>query len=238
VGKTCTRKALKRDAFNRDEPSTCGVESENVGVQSRPRPAAERDAVDELAVVREDVVEWSVVSERSIEERRVLAHLIAGVIKQPIEKQSKHLDDLAVAGVGRTVLDKLRVRLATDASATTKTTSTSFGASPQLQGAELTDSAASPLERDTSSDHDYQTHVVSRNETHRGTTYDAELDKLIKEYLEDPESQLKLILSMWDFGGQKLFLAMHQLFLTHNGVYVNPLLFVVDHLVLIFVATI
>jgi hypothetical protein len=46
-----------------------------------------------------------------------------------------------------------------------------------------------------------------------------ELDKLIQECLEDPDSQLKLTLSMWDFGGQKLFLSMHQLFLTHNGVY-------------------
>jgi hypothetical protein len=49
---------------------------------------------------------------------------------------------------------------------------------------------------------------------------DAELDKLIQECLDDPDSQLKLTLFMWDFGGQKLFLSMHQLFLTHNGVYI------------------
>ena len=49
---------------------------------------------------------------------------------------------------------------------------------------------------------------------------DPEIEQLLQEYLNDPDAgQQPLALQMWDFGGQKLFLMLHHLFLEPDGVY-------------------
>ena len=216
VGKTCTRKALKHASFDPKEPSTCGVDSElaSVGV-ARRRRSAQREPVDDLSVVCEDVIEWSeVAGERSSEEKRMLAQIIADVFRQPPDQQSEHLERLAAAGIGQSVLNKLRQRLA---------------GTTQVKDIVTPARTREPRQLPTFDDDDELLQVddtplpapqpASRPSAETSAPSDTELDKLIQECLEDPDSQLKLTLSMWDFGGQKLFLSMHQLFLTHNGVY-------------------
>jgi GTPase SAR1 family protein len=217
VGKTCTRKALKRAPFDPKEPSTCGVESESVGV-ARRRRSTQREPTDKLSVVREDVIEWSeVVGERSSEEKRMLAQIIADVFRQPVDQQGEHLARLAAAGVERSVLDKLRQRLV----GTTQPEDVVFMASPgDSQPVSIVEDDDASLEfGGASSQHDDTPQSTPQRTAATSELSDAELNKLIQECLDDPGSQPKLTLSMWDFGGQKLFLSMHQLFLTHNGVY-------------------
>eukprot|EP00039_Didymoeca_costata_P017388 m.321960 g.321960 ORF g.321960 m.321960 type:complete len:1371 (-) comp16530_c1_seq36:1283-5395(-) len=52
-------------------------------------------------------------------------------------------------------------------------------------------------------------------------SYDATDDVLllVDECLKRAEEERALVLSMWDFGGQKLFFTLHHLFLTPQGVY-------------------
>lgn len=202
MGKTCTRKALKRAPFDHNEPSTCGVKTESVSV-GRLRQSTKGGPIDELSVVREDVVEWSeIVGKRSREEKQVLAQLVADVVRQPPHMQDEYLAQLAAAGIGRSVLDKLRERLAG---------TSQWKSDNRLQRVTTPPSSSSKFlaSAPPSEQHD---------DTLEPELSDAELEKLIQECLNDPDSQLKLTLSMWDFGGQKLFLSMHQLFLTENGV--------------------
>jgi GTPase SAR1 family protein len=215
VGKTCVRKALKRAAFDPRQPSTCGVESDSVSV-ARRRRSTEREPVDELSVVCEDVMECSeVVGERASEEKRMLAQIIAAVFQQPPDQQEEHLARLAAAGIGKSMLDTLRQRLV----GTTQSEDANITAPPSDTRQLPISDACAPAVGSPPPHHDGVSPTALQLSAVTSRPSDAELDKLIQECLDDPDSQLKLTLSMWDFGGQKLFLSMHQLFLTHNGVY-------------------
>ena len=48
---------------------------------------------------------------------------------------------------------------------------------------------------------------------------DAEVEAIVKEYLDNPDASQTLTMQMWDFGGQKLFLMLHHLFLEPEGIY-------------------
>jgi len=48
---------------------------------------------------------------------------------------------------------------------------------------------------------------------------DAEVEAIVKQYLDNPDASQTLTMQMWDFGGQKLFLMLHHLFLEPEGIY-------------------
>jgi len=48
---------------------------------------------------------------------------------------------------------------------------------------------------------------------------DADVEAMVKEHLDNPDASQTLTMQMWDFGGQKLFLMLHHLFLEPEGIY-------------------
>lgn len=222
-GKTSTRKALCGLPFDPIEGSTNGVDEQDV------------------SVVRDKLVNWKVVVEQSPQEKRAYADSVKSLFSSYLSGEIS-LDQLVQRGVDKRLMDRLLAstekrkravnsknhrdsRNTPDIRSTGRSGSapgTSSLTAPPLASSDegvtpvprlLPSAGAGAVERvpNTLS----QSAVGNQTEDRAN---DVDLAKILEEYLEETESK-QLGLMVWDFGGQRVFLALHHLFLTTQGVY-------------------
>ena len=228
-GKTSTRKALTYASFDPAEQSTRGTTVDDFGLVTN------RD--DGLVIDRHEARNWKPHSaKRSDEHARGLARLVVDVLRKKVS-----VDDLLAQGVDQGLLLLLRAKLAEQDQGEYRQSEQSRNAvalrrstrAPQKLKTDSNATAAADVKAKASAEAAAKA-AKANAEADAAAAAAAELElaaaMALVEELKEKESETTV--QMWDFGGQKLFMSLHHLFLTTEGVYVvvfNPQELLPDH---------
>lgn len=203
VGKTSLRRALTGASFDPLQSSTRGVESEEVELSH-----IEPDGG--LRVEREEVfggsMKWMKV-ERTDDDERAVARVVANATRLSDNDSEIQRDVNRQIDEGVSYSDSLMHRLA---GGTVVGATAAEAAVVDIHPLPVPSHAAATRPECA----DQTPHFVDDVEEF---SYSNHKD-LVSEYLNS-DNQDNLIMSLWDFAGQKLFFMMHHLFLTSHGVY-------------------
>ena len=195
-GKTSTRKALTGQEFDPNEISTRGTEQKGIEL---------------LKVKRTEARDWRLLKNtaRSMQYKRAVASLIAGVLAG-----TNSIETLRATGIDRTLLGKIEKKVQETKRAAA--VATAAAAAPAAHAASPdVDKEVQEFQEDAKSMHPRakpatpranvlvhkRTAVVARNPVEH-EMLDPEIDKIVKEYLDDPDATHTLNMQMWDFGGE------------------------------------
>ena len=138
--------------------------------------------------------------------------------------KSRSIEDLKAAGAGKTLLDVIQKRLDKDAAVATATV-TAAAATPEPEPKPALEPAPEPRPKLPESRQSPQPEPARTLEAAADAVpanraaLDADVEAMVKEHLDNPDASQTLTMQMWDFGGQKLFLMLHHLFLEPEGIY-------------------
>lgn len=192
-GKTSLRQALKGAPFDPLQASTRGVSAED------------------LQVIREDLIGWREVVHRTPEEVRAIAYLVGMVLRNKAD-----LSELSGLGLSESALDKLRRHHSVAAPRPHSANPSKPASANSPDRAETTQELAprddsvgqgaadaAPLHSSDGGELSTQTAAVAISSPAPTEGNEEGLDALIAEFMKKDDVQQKLILSLWDFGGQR-----------------------------------
>jgi GTPase SAR1 family protein len=223
VGKTSLRKALTGMQFNADELSTAGAQ-----VTCALRRVEADQADGEWSVQDVSMSSWkgqclSKAELRYITQRCGSDAAHAAAWAASIRRRTalgEHDDAAATQQQPGNDVDSVSSEAMTDASNTESAKPTSSDVS--IDNAGILDEAAESAETDSPAfvpESPLPNLGVNNNDIATHTPHDEEADRQLAR-LEKSGEDLPIKVSVWDLGGQRLFQALQQMFLTKSAIYV------------------